>query len=83
MMRLPAGSDPITIGSELLGRATLFTHEKASLVVLAGSFRPGLFRPDFRVGRFGLIYPTPPQFYNKNETARNDVLFYDVSYKGW
>ena len=25
-------------------------------VVSAGSFRPGLFRPYFRVGRFGLIW---------------------------
>ena len=42
----------------------------------AGSFRPGSFRPDFRVGRFGLFWrvvsarytptpPPPPPIYDK------------------
>ena len=48
-----------------LGR---FGHESFQLwVVSAGSFRPGSFRPDFRVGRFGPIYPQPPICYNINE----------------
>ena len=34
-----------------------FGHESfRPWVVSAGSFRPGLFRPDLRVGRFGLIW---------------------------
>ena len=51
-------------------------------VVWTGSFRPGSYQPDLRVGGFGLfrwvvsaLYtPTPPHpiFYNINETAHND-----------
>ena len=60
-----------------------FGHESfRPWVVSAGSFRPGLFRPDFRVGRFGLIwwvvsaqYPPPPIFY----IARDTVFFFMMS----
>ena len=56
-----------------------FGHESfRPWVVSAGSFRPGLFRPDLRVGRFGLIWwvvsaqyppPPPPIFYITRDTV--------------
>ena len=53
-----------------------FGHESfRPWVVSAGSFRPGSFRLDFRVGRFGLFWwvvsarSPPPIFYNINGTA--------------
>ena len=59
-----------------------FGHESfRPRIVSAGSFRPRSFRPDFRVGRFGLIwwvvsapYTPAPQTSvccNINETAHN------------
>ena len=59
-----------------------FGHESfRPWIVSAGSFRPGSFRSDFKVGRFGLfrwvvsVRYTPtssPIFYDINETALND-----------
>ena len=64
-----------------------FGHESfRPCVVSAGSFRPGSFRPDLRVSRFGLFWwvvsarytptPPPPIFYNVNKTAHNDKFSY-------
>ena len=58
-----------------------FGHESFWLwVVSAGSFWPGLFQPNFRVGRIGLFWwvvlarytSDPPISYNINETAHNE-----------
>ena len=61
-----------------------FRHESFwQWVISAGLFLPGLFRPDFRVGRFGLFWwvvsarYTPPDiyvFYNVNETAFSLII---------
>ena len=44
-------------GFQVVSAVGRFGHESfRPWVASAGSFRPGLFRPDFRVGRFGLFW---------------------------
>ena len=68
-------------GFRVVSAVIRFGHESfRPWVVSAGSFRPGLFRPDFRAGRFGLIWwvvsaqypnppPPPPIFYITRDTV--------------